>query len=116
MGALHHPAAGLGPWDRLDPGSFLAPLLDMRLVAPFPGGLRAGLSHVAGIGAEMLLASARRWTLHHDGVEGRGQELGVMPVGSRDDERQRDAIAVGEQAALAPFFFPCRSDWDLCTP
>jgi hypothetical protein len=63
-------------------------------VAALLHGLLHGASLVAGIRAQVL-HHAWAGAGCHDLVEGGFQQLGVMPVGPGDDERQRDATPVG---------------------
>lgn len=60
---------------------------------------------VAFVQAEML----RRFrsglgALHHDGLQGGGQELGIVDVRPSQGRAQRAAIRVDDQAPLYPFF------------
>ncbi len=109
MSSFHHPtpgfAIGILP---LGLGFFLA-LLDVGDVTPFFSNLLSWLPLVSGVRAQMLrtlLGSG-----HDNLLQSWFKQLGVMPVGSVDDERQRDAIPVGEQAALPSIFFPCPWGW-----
>ncbi len=87
-------------------GFFLA-LFDVKPVVPVGDCLSCGLALVSGVRAEVpRMGRILLWPRHYQAVPGRLQQLDVMHVGSADDERQRDATAVGQQAALAPIFPP----------
>lgn len=88
---------------------FLLALLDMWPVAMSDGRLPTLLALVARIGAKML--GTVFGPLGYYAVKGSVQQLAIMPVSAGTDDRQRDATAVGKEASLASFFFPCR--WDL---
>lgn len=62
---------------------------------------------VAGIGAKVLVASARRIrALDHHGREHRVEPFAVIDIGAGHDERQRDAMAAHQQVAFAPLSLP----------
>lgn len=66
---------------------------------------------VASIGTEVLAASLTwQGTRHHNGVKDGGKLADIMAVGRGHDDRQRDAMAVHQQVALAAIFFPDPSD------
>jgi len=107
---LDHPASCLlGRVAPLGIG-LLATINDVRNVAVRFDDLQRGPASVTCIGTQVLAAPrAGRLALDHDGLQ-HGIELrDVMLIGPGHDERQRDATAVHQQVALAPFFFPDRS-------
>ena len=67
---------------------------------------------ISSIGTQVLAApGVRGLALDHDGLQHLLELCDVMLIGPGHDERQRDATAVHQQVALAPFFFPDRSGW-----
>ncbi len=75
------------------------------------------VADIAGIQTEILLVVPSRdfRTLHHDPSQCPIQKLGVVHVGAADDDRQRESMAVDQQAAFASFFSPGRSGSGLHT-
>ena len=62
---------------------------------------------ISSIGTQVLPApGVRCLALDHDGLQHLVELGDVMLIGPGHDERQRDATAVHQQVALAPFFFP----------
>lgn len=54
----------------------------------------------------MLRLLFGRGAVSNHPIESGFQQFGIMPIGSADDEGERDATAVGEQAAFASVFSP----------
>ena len=95
MGPLDHPAARLVTGGEAFCFHLFSPLLDMRPVVAVRGRLPSAGSLVTRIGAEVLgLSRSRRRSRSHHLVEGGGQQLHIMDVGSADGERQWDATPV----------------------
>jgi len=83
----------------------------------FARDLADGVADIARIKAKILLVAPRLdfRTLDHDLGQGPIQQLRVVHVGAADGDRQRDSMAVDQQAALASFFSPGRSGSGLRT-
>jgi hypothetical protein len=100
---FHHPAPVLGgtPWLALlvpNPGEI--PMSGKDRLGRFP------LLAPVGIQKGVLLGQGE-----NQGIQHRLQLADIMPVGSGDDQRQRDATPVRQHMALAPIFFPDPSGW-----
>ena len=90
----------------------LSSSFDMRYVAMFFDHFQCRRSGVASIGAQVLVSPVGRvGSWENDGFEHRLQLRYIMAVGSCHDERQRDAISVHQQMALAPIFSPDPLGW-----
>jgi len=110
MCPLHYPAAGLESRYRKLFISLFAPLLDVRLIVPFDDCIQCRRALVAGIGAKIVLARSARH-LYDELVQRGLEQLYVMRVCAADDERERDANSVDQQASFAPIFFPYPWGW-----
>ena len=84
----------------------------MRDIAMRQNHGHGAFATIAGIGAQMFGATLL-WSrsLDHDGIEHDLNLRHVVRVGSRHDERQRDATPVHQQVAFAAVFFPDPSGW-----
>lgn len=109
VGSLHDPASGLEACWHSFGDDLLFALPEVGQVTAGVDCLEDGSTLVAGIHAQVLDACER--AAHHHLIQSGRQQLGVMAIGSGDDERQWDAASVGQQAALAAFFFPDLWDW-----
>src|SRR5580658_1267194 len=113
MRSLHLPPPGRA-LATTDGFGFLADLLYMRNVAARPHDRVGGFAAVTFVGAQILPAlAARLGSPNYNAVQGLGQQFDVMPVGSADDKRERDASPVHQQTAFGPFFSP---DPSGCSP
>ena len=84
----------------------------MGHVPQFYHGLPGSAPVIAFIRTEMVPAFLP-WPgpLDDDVFQGRFQQLHIMPIRSADDEGERDATTVDEQASFGPIFFPDPSGW-----
>jgi hypothetical protein len=114
VGSFHDPTPGLKASLLSFGGGLLFALLDVGEVTAGVDRLADGLALISGIGTQVLGACGG--AVHHYLVQSGREQLGVMPIGSGDDERQGDAASVGQQAALAAFFSPDRWDWSRRIP
>src|SRR5271170_6741280 len=89
----------------------LADLPHMRNVAAIPHDHRGG--PLTFVGAQVL-AMPTGWlgSPNDNAVRGFSQQLHIMPVGSADDKRERDASPVDQQTAFGSFFSP--DPWGCC--
>ena len=79
----------------------------MRSVAARFDRLSRRFAHVRCVGAEMLRClSAHHRSFRDHRVERLLKQLHVVPIGAVDDDRQRDATAVHQQAAFGSIFSP----------
>lgn len=109
MTHLHDPAAGPG----VRVLSFLALLLtarpDVRLVAVRLGCLPALRIVVPLVCTQMVrLFVAGLWPSDHDRFKGICQELHIIPIRSGNHDRDREAMAFGQDAALGAAFATVR--------
>src|SRR5580704_1892629 len=112
--SFHLPPPGglLASTDRL---GFLTDLLHVWNIATSADNRRRRFPAVSFIGAQVLPPLAGRLgTPNDDAVERFRQQFHIMPVGSADDKRKRDASPVDQQAAFGPLFFP--DPWGCCPP
>ena len=112
MTSLNYPSAGFVV--RIFPFhfDFLAPLFDMRDVAPLQTFIQCRFTAISFISTQMMRASYLRFrTLYHDVIQRIRKQFHVVGLGSADDDRQWDSTAVYENASLGSFFFP--DLWDL---
>ena len=80
---------------------FLAARSDMGDVAPLLGLLPTVGKVVALIATQVLrLVRGRRWSFDHDRIERIREQLHIIPVRSGDHERDGNAFAFGQHAAL----------------
>ena len=94
MGAFHFPPPG-GLLATASRFGFLADLPHMRKVATRPHDRGGGLAAVAFVRTQILATAATGLgPPNHDAVQGLGQQFHVMPVGTADDKRERDASPV----------------------
>ena len=102
VGALDHPAPGLAI-DSADQRR-LATTTDVGDDAPLAyGPVDIGIV-ITFVQTEMARATWSARPLEHDGIEHRRGEPLVMPIGGRDQDRERDPAPVcAEMALRAPF-------------
>ena len=105
VGAFDDPAAGAEAGLTLDQLRFLSARADVGGKAE----LMAELSHlvvvIAAIETQALTpARCRRWPLDRDRLERGPDELEVVQVRARWRDPDRDALALGEERSLRPFF------------
>src|ERR671936_721715 len=82
---------------------FLPSGSNMRDIVVAFGLLVTGLVIIAFVRTEMLgRFLGGFWPHHDDGVQGAGQQLHIMPIGSRHRYSHGDSLAVGQQTALRP--------------
>ena len=101
---LDDPASVLGR-----PAAFSFLLGDPGNVPPRPDLLVSGLSAVSLIRIQEPLPFGKR---NNDRVENCGKLTDIMTIRPGNDQRQRDAMPVHEDMALASLFFPGLSDSD----
>lgn len=91
-------------------GFFL--LADAWSVAAFQRRPLSRPAGIARIGAQQLpTARVRFRTCDHNRIEDPIHLAQVMPIGSGDDEGQRDSMGVHQDVALGAFFSPDPWDW-----
>ena len=96
----------------------LSARLDMRDVAAVLGRPTQLRVVVALVAAEMLsrLLLGRR-SSHHNRIQRRAEEFHVVPVSTRERDRQWDAVGVREEVSLGAQFTPIRRVFsDLVPP
>jgi hypothetical protein len=108
MNEFHDPSPGAIPRNSSLRFYFLVPLAHMRNIGMGFHDQNGRITRVPLVGAKVLLDLFRR----EDDTAGKnGFKLGdVMPIGSGHDYRQRGAMLVHQDMALASFFFRDPSD------
>jgi len=106
-GTFNDPAPGPAP--RMVPTrGGVASLGDM---GPIPALDHRAPSRLPGVALIRTQVVPNRWAPHDQAVQRGHQEPHVMPVRPADDYRQRDSMAVHEEAAFRALFFPDPSGW-----
>jgi hypothetical protein len=103
MADLHDPAPCPVARDLAFVALFLPSGANMREIVVALGRLVTRVVIIAFVRTEMLgRFRGGCWPHHDDGVQGPGQQLHIMPMGSRHHYSNGDALAVGQQTALRP--------------
>ena len=104
---FHHPTSSLEARILLSFLLFLSARLDMCDVAATLGRPTQLRVVVALVAAEMLarLLLGRR-SSNHNRIQRRAEEFHVVPVSTRERDRQRDAVGIREQMSLGAQFAP----------
>ena len=107
-----NPAPRLPRWISLFLSRFALAAHHMRDVSMRQDHSHGTFAPITRIGTQMFRAPlSGSWTLDNNGIKHRLHLRYIVHVGSRHDERQRDATPVHQKVALAAIFSPDRSGW-----
>lgn len=107
MRPFDHPSPRLFAGVPLQFLGFFPSWSDMEREAEFLRKILNFLSNVGGIQAEVLLLPYPRfWAVNLDALDCRAGQLAVVPVGAVNGDAERNALLVGEHAALGTTLCP----------
>ena len=111
MTPFDNPSSQPSRWQR-EAFRRLPALLQGRRIPLFLTGVPRGFPRIPFVAAEGLRGAIPRSAPLQDASRPRrGQQRPIWRLGAADDEGQRDATPVHQQAARAPLFFPDPWDW-----